>query len=288
MTMSEPASSGGWESPALPLTWSAEVSPANPSRSLAAAERRTTSGGSGLRRGPSFATYDLRGRCWRTYRVYLSGEWETYSETWPRSGMTRSGTAYPLAPSAPRTSATGYSSSPHQAEFPTPSATAYGSSGNGSGNNTTSRGRPSLETMAARAMWPTPRAQDAKHSTPTDYELNRDAAKDLLHVRVARVWPTPRATDGSHGGRVTPRKGREGGNLIEAVSARTIWPTPTARDAGRGAGWDEPGRPLSERVGGALNPTWVEWLMGFPPGWTDLGPSATPSSRRSPSTSAGS
>jgi DNA (cytosine-5)-methyltransferase 1 len=22
--------------------------------------------------------------------------------------------------------------------------------------------------------------------------------------------------------------------------------------------------------GGSLNPTWVEWLMGFPLGWTDL------------------
>jgi hypothetical protein len=22
-------------------------------------------------------------------------------------------------------------------------------------------------------------------------------------------------------------------------------------------------------VGGQLNPTWVEWLMGFPLGWTD-------------------
>ena len=24
-------------------------------------------------------------------------------------------------------------------------------------------------------------------------------------------------------------------------------------------------------IGGSLNPTWVEWLMGFPLGWTDLG-----------------
>lgn len=24
-------------------------------------------------------------------------------------------------------------------------------------------------------------------------------------------------------------------------------------------------------IGGKLNPTWVEWLMGFPLGWTDLG-----------------
>jgi hypothetical protein len=26
---------------------------------------------------------------------------------------------------------------------------------------------------------------------------------------------------------------------------------------------------------GCLNPMWVEWLMGFPPGWTDLGASGT-------------
>jgi hypothetical protein len=27
---------------------------------------------------------------------------------------------------------------------------------------------------------------------------------------------------------------------------------------------------------GSLNPTWVEWLMGFPIGWTDLEDSETP------------
>jgi hypothetical protein len=25
-------------------------------------------------------------------------------------------------------------------------------------------------------------------------------------------------------------------------------------------------------AGGKLNPTWVEWLMGWPLGWTDLKP----------------
>ncbi|MDK2600241.1 hypothetical protein QO179_20065 [Bacillus stercoris] len=29
-------------------------------------------------------------------------------------------------------------------------------------------------------------------------------------------------------------------------------------------------KPRGERVGGQLNPTWVEWLMGFPTGWTEL------------------
>jgi len=28
---------------------------------------------------------------------------------------------------------------------------------------------------------------------------------------------------------------------------------------------------MSQGNGGQLNPEWVEWLMGFPPGWTDLG-----------------
>jgi hypothetical protein len=27
---------------------------------------------------------------------------------------------------------------------------------------------------------------------------------------------------------------------------------------------------LHDQIGGSLNPTWVEWLMGFPIGWTDL------------------
>jgi DNA (cytosine-5)-methyltransferase 1 len=27
--------------------------------------------------------------------------------------------------------------------------------------------------------------------------------------------------------------------------------------------------------GGSLNPTWVEWLMGWPLGWTDLAPLET-------------
>ncbi len=34
-------------------------------------------------------------------------------------------------------------------------------------------------------------------------------------------------------------------------------------------------RPLSEEVGGLLNPEWVEWLMGWPLGWTALEPLET-------------
>jgi hypothetical protein len=31
-------------------------------------------------------------------------------------------------------------------------------------------------------------------------------------------------------------------------------------------------KPLNAEVGGPLNPNWVEWLMGWPIGWTDLKP----------------
>jgi len=71
---------------------------------------------------------------------------------------------------------------------------------------------------------------------------------------------------------------------------REIWPTPTARDyrsdsaspewtAARQA--DTRGKTLPFAAGGMLNPEWVEWLMGYPAGWTELEPSEMPSSRRS-------
>jgi len=33
---------------------------------------------------------------------------------------------------------------------------------------------------------------------------------------------------------------------------------------------------MEKGISGQLSPTWVEWLMGFPLGWTDLEPSETP------------
>jgi hypothetical protein len=47
------------------------------------------------------------------------------------------------------------------------------------------------------------------------------------------------------------------------------------------------GHLTSQDINGQLNPTWVEWLMGFPLGWTALDASATPSSRKSSKSSGG-
>ena len=48
-----------------------------------------------------------------------------------------------------------------------------------------------------------------------------------------------------------------------------MWATPTAADSTGTTGGGN-SRSLRTDVGGQLNPTWVEWLMGFPTGWTDL------------------
>ena len=77
------------------------------------------------------------------------------------------------------------------------------------------------------------------------------------------------------------------------------WPTPTASDhkgSGRTIIRKDGKNRLNDRLdyateqrepnGGQLNPTWVEWLMGFPTGWTDLKPSEMPSSPDSSNKSA--
>jgi len=44
---------------------------------------------------------------------------------------------------------------------------------------------------------------------------------------------------------------------------------------GGGSQMDRNTKPLNAEVGGPLNPTWVEWLMGWPLEWTDLKPLET-------------
>ena len=55
----------------------------------------------------------------------------------------------------------------------------------------------------------------------------------------------------------------------------TMLPTPTAHNSKEGAYPAEFTRKtptLATHAGGKLNPMWVEWLMGWPLGWTDLKP----------------
>jgi hypothetical protein len=89
-------------------------------------------------------------------------------------------------------------------------------------------------------------------------------------------WPTPRGFS-AMARTITPESANDPKRYpnLETVVGRRLWPTPVARD------WKGPGlrgqlpTELAKEESGQLNPTWVEWLMGFPLGWTDLEPSET-------------
>ena len=64
----------------------------------------------------------------------------------------------------------------------------------------------------------------------------------------------------------TPGNIHHVGQLANAVK---LYTTPCAADSQGSTGGNNC-RSLRTDVAGQLNPTWVEWLMGFPIGWTDL------------------
>lgn len=82
------------------------------------------------------------------------------------------------------------------------------------------------------------------------------------------------------------RKGRTNfANLKEQIAYGKLLPTPDAHQ--RGARVNQNGHQLTtqdvigQQTGLKLQPNFVEWMMGFPIGWTELKPSATPSSPKS-------
>ncbi len=193
MTTCEPLPDGGAINE--PLTLFAVDSLASPSVRPGKSLRRLMNGGSGQPSRTSFASYDPATCSWRTSRVSLDGEWETFS---------------------------------------------------GTCNN--------LEVVVARRIWPTPMAADSDRSSETFLRGN----ETLLGA--ARMWPTPKGSAANYG---RPR-GNDRGDLQAAI---LMWPTPRASNA-------KQCRLESHHIaatGGQLNPTWVEWLMGYPEGWTDCG-----------------
>lgn len=207
-----------------------------------------------------FAWFDRNTRSWRTWQRCLVEGWEPFSGTWPRSGMTRSGIAYRRAPLVRLTDGTVSGSL-----LPTPEA-----------SNT--------KAVALRSAGRSPRNFLAPLPTPRPCTGKRSSGANRTEImRALEKWPTPHANCHTGAG----SQGRKGGlNLQTAVK----FATPTARDWRSGKASPEThaknSRPLSEQIGGALNPTWVEWLMGFPLGWTDLAVLETPLSPKSQSSGA--
>jgi hypothetical protein len=244
-------------------TSSQAASPASPSASLDAVRSRTTIVGYGPSSPDAFASYDPATSSWKTSQASFWGEeWTTYSEGWPSSGMTRNGRAFRRRPLVPRTSATasGSSGPNSQGLWPTPVA---------AGDHATpyAQGGMSLG-YAARLpdeMWHTPTASDKDGRPRWDHRASPGHVRKVpvpnLMAQVLERWPTPTTRDYKDTGDAV----LTGAVPVNGLLGRAVEPS---------------------KVGGSLNPAWVELLMGFPAGWTELGdPDGRTESTASPSES---
>ena len=207
-----------------------------------------------------FARWDPATCCWKTSQLCLDGELTPFSGRWPRAGTMRGGTAYRLPPSVPLTAVTGSSSWPTSL---------------GDGDRTTDYAQGGRSLGRAVRTWPTPTASDYKGANP----LTRPPGDDDLPTRLVRQWATPTARDhrSTRGSDATWEKNSrplseqvghaESGKQTPPTSRQ--YPTPTAN---RRSGLQSHGVNVITET---LNPAWVEWLMGFPIGWTDCEDSAT-------------
>lgn len=119
-------------------------------------------------------------------------------------------------------------------------------------------------------MLPTPTAGDAKASGSAGYSTSSGRHSGVTLTDAVVRFPTPRASDADRGA-CPSEASRNSPSLVVAA----MFPTPRTKGLDGGsharARLEEMGVP---GLRGQLNPTWVEWLMGWPPGWTDCAPLA--------------
>ena len=128
-------------------------------------------------------------------------------------------------------------------------------------------GDGSLNLQTAIQMFPTPKASDSEHGGPNQ----RDSRGYYALPGAVHHFPTPMKSDADKNSRFRKE------HLPGAVMA-TTWGSPTANDAKNSLTRSQAGRgTLTAHIvesedpqGGQLNPDWVEALMGYPLGWTDI------------------
>jgi hypothetical protein len=106
-------------------------------------------------------------------------------------------------------------------------------------------GEGGLDLQTAVLLYPTPVSQDWKHRGPN--------SKQQGLADVVRKWPTPSANKITKSGEIKNSDGTPWDGVSKPHSAKTGKPIQTA---------------LADCVDGQLNPSFVEWLMGYPLDWS--------------------
>lgn len=196
----------------------------------------TTQGICGPTPSASSVRWDHDSACWRTSQTsLLTNTLDKFSQTWWRAGFASDGIASPLPPLAPFTGGTDSGS------------------------------------------WPSPQAHDAKGARSEASALKKGSR---CLARESR-WPTPDAGVLTR----TNRSASPNAAIRPTLALAVKWPTPTKRDRKDGTAESCANVPVNALLGRAvhggtstpqmsLNPDWVEWLMGWPIGWTALKPLA--------------
>ena len=236
------------------------------------------------------ASYDPTTQSWKMFGdISLWGDCPLLVNL-PPSGMTVNGVLFLQPAWAPITAETELSLWPtpttQEVEHPEAELTETGRRKSKDGKTSHSIGLAD-----AVRMWPTPTAH------PDNSNLNGKFKNPTLGDAV-KMWPTPTAVTRPMEGNVRLYRAKvQAGEMTEAeaeaILGKSVWeaqgklpatyPTPLATGGGGTGHWNkvekmftdgqinyEEKMALQAGRGGKLNPTWVEWLMGFPQGWTDL------------------
>ena len=186
----------------------------------------------------SLARLDPDTLLWRTAQCSLLEDLELSLQTFPRWGSMQNGALYQLPILVQTISVKEFGSEPNnETFFHTPNTTGLDGGSNG------------RKALKKRMEWPTPTTMDTITRSKESYlkVQNRPRqGKNLTKLGDIIYWPTPMSTE--HKANRQTRENHQNG-LTQAV--------------------------LATETGGQLNPTWVEYLMGFPLGWTDLKPLET-------------
>lgn len=133
-----------------------------------------------------------------------------------------------------------------------PTLTASEGCNRGGAGGRTGKDRPSLSTMARRGELPTLTASSATRGKASRGP-NAQGGPSLMEA----LLPT-----------LTAKANLLSPSMVKWL-AHARFATLCARDA-KGPGTQRQGsKDLPAQRGGHLNPTWAEWFMGFPLGWTD-------------------